>query len=392
MLALDKVLVLILGSACNLSCFFAIIFIAFIKEYFVFILIVLGLALCAIALLPIYLGRRRARLETPRQARQGIPRNTLSTDSIESMGMPRYDSSVDPAIGTLFRADLMAWATKEYSYVCGRPEKLPDHIRLAYHTSDPRNLPYFGESRVIFSNYLEACSNPALLFSRDTFLDQVKQECDALIEFHRLTLSQEKRRLTHKDIYGNRFEEEWLSGSKGIRYFVDMVLVPTLGQGKWNKALALASVSKNHSKFYSDLLSRIDQAAGGEGGGDCYSESMDGIAYEDLCEDILTSKGWHVSRTPKSGDQGVDLIAERSDRRVCIQCKRYSSSVGNSAVQEVVAGKLHWGGSHAAVVSNADYTSSAKALADSAQVFLLHHDDLGRLDEIVADRGAKNRS
>ena len=74
--------------------------------------------------------------------------------------------------------------------------------------------------------------------------------------------------------------------------------------------------------------------------------------------------------------QGADIVAERTGVSVVVQCKKYSKTVGNAAVQEVIAAKSYWKSTHAAVVSNAPYTQSALALANSAGVALLHHDDL----------------
>ena len=36
---------------------------------------------------------------------------------------------------------------------------------------------------------------------------------------------------------------------------------------------------------------------------------IEGIAFENQCMKILLSKGWWVEETPKTGDQGIDLIA-----------------------------------------------------------------------------------
>jgi HJR/Mrr/RecB family endonuclease len=49
----------------------------------------------------------------------------------------------------------------------------------------------------------------------------------------------------------------------------------------------------------------------------------------------------------------------------------------------VVAGRFHWKGTHAVLVSNAGYTASAEELALSTEVKLLHHDDLVKLKEIL---------
>ena len=47
------------------------------------------------------------------------------------------------------------------------------------------------------------------------------------------------------------------------------------------------------------------------------------------------------------------------------------------------AAKTHYGAHYAAVVTNAVYTPSARQLAKSANVLLLHHDDLRDLDNLI---------
>jgi restriction system protein len=55
-------------------------------------------------------------------------------------------------------------------------------------------------------------------------------------------------------------------------------------------------------------------------------------------------------------------------------------------VQEVVAGRLHYGADMAVVVSTAPYTYAARELAASTRVLLLHHDQLANLDELLGIR------
>jgi restriction system protein len=50
--------------------------------------------------------------------------------------------------------------------------------------------------------------------------------------------------------------------------------------------------------------------------------------------------------------------------------------VGNKAVQEVFAAKRHEQAHHAAVVTNNDFTRSARQIAATTDVTLLHHDQL----------------
>jgi restriction system protein len=80
--------------------------------------------------------------------------------------------------------------------------------------------------------------------------------------------------------------------------------------------------------------------------------------------------------TKGSGDQGADVIAEKGGIRVVVQCKWYSQPVGNAAVQEAYAAKAHERTDYAFVVTNNAYTKSAKQLAASTGVGLLHANDL----------------
>lgn len=102
----------------------------------------------------------------------------------------------------------------------------------------------------------------------------------------------------------------------------------------------------------------------------------DPYEYEDMCGQLLGNNGWKVIPTPKSGDQGADVIAERDGLRIVLQCKLYSQPVGNKAVQEVYSAREYYGAALAYVVSNATYTKSAKLLANSLGVELIHHDQL----------------
>jgi hypothetical protein len=108
---------------------------------------------------------------------------------------------------------------------------------------------------------------------------------------------------------------------------------------------------------------------------------MTGVEYEDHCQKILQDLGWQIETTATTGDQGVDLIAVKNQSRICIQCKCYSSPVGNKAVQEAIAGMGFYRGTHAAVVTNAGFTKSAKELAASAGVILLSDFELSNLDQ-----------
>ena len=111
-----------------------------------------------------------------------------------------------------------------------------------------------------------------------------------------------------------------------------------------------------------------------------FNKNMSPQQYERYCAKLLSDSGWKTNLTKTTGDQGIDIIAFKDGETVVIQCKKYSRSVGNKAVQEVFAAKGFAKAKAAAVVSNAGYTRAAKELANSLGVELLHHSELSELE------------
>ena len=92
-----------------------------------------------------------------------------------------------------------------------------------------------------------------------------------------------------------------------------------------------------------------------------FTEDMDPYDYEHYCANQFLKNGWDdAEATSGSSDQGVDVIAKKGDDVLVGQCKKYSKPVGNSAVQEVVAGMGYYGANIGVVISNAGFTNSAK--------------------------------
>ncbi len=109
---------------------------------------------------------------------------------------------------------------------------------------------------------------------------------------------------------------------------------------------------------------------------------MTPTSFEHHCAEMLHRQGWRAHTTKRSGDQGIDVFAQKANVSVVIQCKFYNSAVGNRAVQEVFAARAHARAQIAAVVTNAKFTRSAVELAQSTGVLLLHMSDLMRADSL----------
>lgn len=103
---------------------------------------------------------------------------------------------------------------------------------------------------------------------------------------------------------------------------------------------------------------------------------MTGLQFEDTIAELFKTLGYTVTCTKATGDQGIDIVVERQGIRIGIQTKCYSSSVSNSAIQEVVAGLKHYNLDKGIVVTNNYFTKSAQDLAKSNDIVLWDRDIL----------------
>jgi len=114
---------------------------------------------------------------------------------------------------------------------------------------------------------------------------------------------------------------------------------------------------------------------------------LSGSEFEAYVALVLRDNGFkQVQLTAGSGDQGVDILAQRNGKRYAIQCKNYEGAVGNFAVQEAFAGAQHYGCDVAAVVCPCEFTRGAKELAASTGVLLWDGKKLGHMMKISGRR------
>lgn len=102
---------------------------------------------------------------------------------------------------------------------------------------------------------------------------------------------------------------------------------------------------------------------------------MDEYLFESFVAALYTKLGFNCKVTPKSGDKGVDVLVYGSGN-IAIQCKHGKTSVGNDAVQEVVAGAKYYESKEniifkTSVVSNSYFSTQAKDLAKANNVELI---------------------
>lgn len=129
-------------------------------------------------------------------------------------------------------------------------------------------------------------------------------------------------------------------------------------------------------------------------------DKMDGLQFEDYLAVLFKNHGYKTEVTKSSGDYGADLILKKDSTKIVVQAKRYKKNVGIKAVQEIHASKNYYKADEAWVVTNGDFTNSAKNLASSNQVKLINREALieliltmdGTIDqEAIVSKKNKNK-
>lgn len=109
-------------------------------------------------------------------------------------------------------------------------------------------------------------------------------------------------------------------------------------------------------------------------------DNMEGHQFEYYCAELLKRNHFeNVEVTQGSGDHGIDILAEKDGITYAIQCKCYSSNIGNAAVQQAYTGKGFYHKDIAVVLTNRYFTSQAKEEAQALGVKLWDRDRLNKL-------------
>lgn len=209
-----------------------------------------------------------------------------------------------------------------------------------------------------------------VLFCRCIILKKEKKELVKKINSQNYNLAIK----TFSEIYEDFLVED-------AEFWINNLLVPTLKELKikFIKKKLLEDVEninlERELENFEQKLLRTDKKPSKK-----EFEKMTGIEFEKFVGSCFENKGYKVKVTKATGDQGVDLILEdEKGVLTAVQVKRYSGSVGNKAVQEVVASMKFYDCDKAMIVTTGEFTKSAFELASKNGVQLVGKKELDDL-------------
>ena len=211
---------------------------------------------------------------------------------------------------------------------------------------------------------------------------------DTSIKKHAATLTRKKKQLVIVDDYGLEDDKLWM---KEKVFFTRKIIIPTISDkfnNHQNEILETVFECIHNSKHF-DLLDRIPgnidfnikifalkNENKNKNKNKPFDKDMNGQNYEHYVAEIFSNFGCNARVTKISGDHGADIIATKENITIVVQCKLYSSPVGNKSVQEIYSAKGYYDGDIACVITNQNYTQAAKSAAGKLGVHLLHHDQI----------------
>ena len=114
-----------------------------------------------------------------------------------------------------------------------------------------------------------------------------------------------------------------------------------------------------------------------------YWNGLSGLEFEKELGTLCERRGYKVSFTPISGDEGVDLILQKNGKTTVVQCKRHKSPTGPAVVRELFGSMTAFRADNAILACTGGFTKGAKKFADDNSITLVSALDLARMSEIV---------
>jgi restriction system protein len=120
--------------------------------------------------------------------------------------------------------------------------------------------------------------------------------------------------------------------------------------------------------------------------------TMDPVEFERLVADLFQARGFRVMTTDRTGDEGVDVLAEDPDPitggRIVIQVKRYASTVSPAVVRELFGTVQDKGATKGILVTTSGFGPGSHEFASNKPLTLINGSELV---DLLARHGLKGR-
>lgn len=133
-------------------------------------------------------------------------------------------------------------------------------------------------------------------------------------------------------------------------------------------------------QLYENALERYQQRRKG------YWKSLRGRNFEKALARLYSDTGYTVRITKGSGDEGVDLILWKDEKKIVVQCKGHKKPIGVSVIRDLYGAMMHFEANSAILACPAGFTIGVKKFATDKPIQLISATDLVEMVESFGNR------
>ncbi|MGH8063667.1 MAG: restriction endonuclease [Candidatus Entotheonellia bacterium] len=105
-------------------------------------------------------------------------------------------------------------------------------------------------------------------------------------------------------------------------------------------------------------------------------QSLTGPQFEHEMAQLFSRVGYQVHVTPSSGDEGIDLVLRRDDKKIVAQCKAHRNPVGPSVVRDLYGAMMHANANEAILVALGGFTQGVVGFVKGKPIRLMSLPDI----------------
>jgi restriction system protein len=105
---------------------------------------------------------------------------------------------------------------------------------------------------------------------------------------------------------------------------------------------------------------------------------MDGHHFENAVANLFRNIGFTAEVSKRGGDGGIDIVLQKANRKIAVQCKRYKSSVGPHVIRDLWGTMHYLGFDEGCIVTTTGFTKGVTSFAQDKNIFLIDLNDILR--------------
>jgi hypothetical protein len=139
-------------------------------------------------------------------------------------------------------------------------------------------------------------------------------------------------------------------------------------------------------KLYEDTLERYQQKK------EEYWNSLKGVKFEKALERLYSDLGYSVHRTKASYDEGIDLVLQKDNKKIIVQCKGHEKPIGVGAIRDLYGTMMHSGAESAVLACPVGFTEGVRKFAKGKPIELLAAKELVDMAERAQNKPCQSVS